>query len=149
MNKLEKMATVDAQRAAAADMFYGDGAGTRRKLLKAELDPKRDIPGYVEAFTKAYDSLDMNKFAQQAIKERKAIDRAAKAGQNFRALKNGNVNGLTTGVFVVVGGVWLAHQTGYDKKIEAEAKKLYKKARIEVKVQKARMQGRNVEKIFG
>lgn len=136
MNKIEKMALTDAQRAAAADMFYGEGAGTRRKLLNAELAPKMKMPGYFEAFESAYNKLDMNKFAEQAVKERKKIDRAAKTSQNLRALKNGNINGLTTGVFVVAGGVWLAHQTGYDKKAEAEMKKLWARAKQTWKVRK-------------
>lgn len=37
----------DAKRYADAKMYYGKGAGTRRKLLKAEIDKKRStIEGY-------------------------------------------------------------------------------------------------------
>ena len=149
MNKIEKMAQQDAERWAAAEMFYGDGAGTRRKLLNAEVQDKYlQIPGYIEAFNKAYESLDMTKFAKAAVKERQRIDRAAKAGKNLRALKSGNIRGLSTGLYIIVGGAYVAHVTGYDKKIEAEAKKLYKKAKTEIKYRKAKMQGKNVEKIF-
>jgi hypothetical protein len=99
---LEAMAADDAKRWAAAEMFYGEGAGTRRKLLNAELGERFDDPVYNELFNNAYDKLDLNKFAQQAIKERKSIDRAAKAGRNFRAIKSGNLGNLSTGVFVVL-----------------------------------------------
>lgn len=148
MKKLEKLAQVDAQRWAAAEMFYGEGAGTRRKLLDAELSTKLVDGDYENAFYNAYEALDKTKFAEMAIKERKNLDRAAKAGKNFRALKNGNINGLSSGIFIVVGAAYLAHTTGYDKKIEAEAKKWYGKARVEVKYRKARFQGRNVTKII-
>lgn len=137
--KIEKMAQQDAEKWAAAEMFYGEGAGTRRKLVGAELEARfAKIPGYAEAYDAAYAKLDMNKFAQAAIKERKAIDRAAKAGQNFRAIKNGNLNNLSTGVFLVVGLGWAAHVTGYDKKALIAAKKKY--AEIEKRVHDRRIQ---------
>lgn len=150
MNKIQKMAEADAKRWAAAEMFYGEGAGTRRKLLNAEIETKLveyADTDYADLFNLAYEHLDMDKFAKAAIKERQHLDRMAKAGKNLRALKSGNLNNLSTGVFVVVGAAYLAHATGYDKKIQAEAKKLYKKAKVEYKFRKARMQGRNVERI--
>lgn len=38
-----KLASKDAKRFAEAKMFYGKTAGTKRKLLKAELDKRRKI----------------------------------------------------------------------------------------------------------
>lgn len=146
---IDAMAAKDAERWAHAEMFYGEGAGTQRKLLNAELTPKYSMPGYYEAFSAAYDGLDLGKIAEQAIEKREKLDRASKVGQNFRAIKNGNIRGLSTGVYVLVGAAIIAHKTGYDKKIEAEAKKLYKKAKVEYKFRKARREGRNVEKIDG
>lgn len=148
MNKIEKMAAVDARRWALAEMFYGEGAGTARKLLNAELETKYDrMPGYREAFDSAYNHLDMGKIAGMAIKQRKNADRALKTGKNLRALKNGNLRGLSTGVYVAVGVVYVAHVTGYDKVVAEEAKKAYRKTRREVKYRYARYQGRNVTKI--
>jgi hypothetical protein len=123
MNKIEKMASKDAERYLAAEMFYGEGAGVRRRHMDAEVFQKQTDPLYYDAFMKAYESLDLDKFAKAAIKERAKIDRLAKAGKNMRALKSGNINGLSTGIFVVVGVAYVAHQTGYDKKVEAEMKK--------------------------
>lgn len=146
--KLEKEAAKDAEKWMAAEMFYGEGAGTRRKLTWAEIQGKgMDDDGYIEAFEAAYAKLDMTKFAEMAVKERKSIDRAAKAGRNFRAIKSGNLNNLSTGVFLVVGTAFVLHQTGYDKVLEAKAKDLYKKAKVEVKFRRMRAQGRNVERI--
>lgn len=151
MNKsrLDKIAQQDAERWAAAAMFYGEGAGTRRKLLTAEIDEKAwNTDGYIESFHQAYNALDMDKFAKAAVRERQAIDRAAKASKNFRAIRTGNYQGLSTGVFVAVGTAYVLHVTGYDKVLLAEGKKAYKKAKVEVIFRKKKWQGRNVEKIF-
>lgn len=149
-NTIVKEAAKDAERWAAAEMFFGEGAGTRRKLLEPEIARKVErMSGYHEAFEAAYDNLDMTKFAEQAIKERKKIDSMAKANKNFRALKSGNLRGLSNGVFIVAGVAYVAHTTGYDKVAMAEGKKLYKKAKAELKFRKARFEGRNVEKIDG
>lgn len=150
MNKIEKMAVQDAERWMAAEMAYGEGSGTRRKLLNAEIQGKlisHADTDYADLFNLTYEGLDLNKYAQLAIKERKALDRAAKASKNFRALKSGKLNNLSTGVFLFVGFAYMAHTTGADKVIEAHAKSLYRKAKIEIQFRKARMQGRNVEKI--
>lgn len=148
--KFEKMAQQDAHDWARAEMFFGDGAGVRRRHLEAQISEKmNDIPNYKEWFDFAYSRQNMAEHAIAAAKERQNIDRLAKADKNFRALKSGNLHNLSSGVFVVVGVAYLAHATGVDKQIKAEAKKLYKKAKTELKFRKARMEGRNVEKIFG
>lgn len=135
--KIEKMAQLDAERWAAAEMMYGEGAGTARKLMNAELQSKfMDHPEYEPLFMQAYGRLDMNQFAKAAIKQRKALDRAAKAGQNFRALKSGNHANLSTGVFVVVGVAVVAHKTGYDKVITDKIKKVWQEKQMEQKLKK-------------
>jgi hypothetical protein len=137
--KIEKLAAKDAESWLAAEMAYGEGAGTRRKLVSADIEGKQwSMPGYFEAFQAAYEQLDKTKFAKEAIKERKHLDRVGYASKNFRALKAGKIQNLSTGVYVIVGGAYLAHVTGYDKKIEAEAKRLIKKAKDEIEVRKAR-----------
>ena len=66
----------DAKRYANAKMFYGEGAGTQRKLLKAELDrKKKNIPGYEKAFNSAVSNANYSKAANRAIAKRKRIDR--------------------------------------------------------------------------
>lgn len=137
IKNLEKMASKDAHEWARAEMFFGEGAGVRRRHLQAEILEKMDqFPGYEALYQKHYAAQDMIKHAEKALAERKNIDRAAKAGKNLRAIKNGNINGLSTGVFIVVGGVYLAHVTGYDKVLEAEVKKGWKWAKDEIEVRK-------------
>lgn len=139
MNKLEKQAAQDAVAWISAEMAYGEGAGTRRKLVMQPIQQKLMTDEvYANAFNAAYDKVDLTKYAELAIKERKAMDRAAKASQNFRALKNGNMNNLTTGLFVVVGVGIVLHKTGYDKVLEKEAKVQWAKAKTEYRVWQAR-----------
>lgn len=127
---LDKIAKKDAENWARAEMFFGEGAGIRRKHLQADIDTKTaTIPGYLERFGAYYEKQDMAEHAIQAAKERKKIDAGIKASKNLRALKSGNVRNLSTGVFVVVAGYVLARETGMDKHIEREAKKLWLQAK--------------------
>lgn len=129
-------------------MFFGEGAGTRRKLLNVQIEDKMiRVPGYMEAFNRYYDQQDMLKHAEGAIKERKRLDAMRKANQNYRALRSGNMKNVTTGLAIVLGAAYVAQQTGYDKVIEQKVKDFYKQAKVEFKFQKSRLQGRNVEKI--
>ena len=72
-----RLAKKDAKRYADAKMFYGKTAGTRRKLLKAELDKKKSqIPGYEDAFNEYVKNVDYAKSAKKAVAERKTRDAA-------------------------------------------------------------------------
>lgn len=134
---INKIAANDASNWARADMFFGEGAGTRRKLLHAEINHKVvSIPGYLEAYDKAYGKQDMAKHAIKAAKERRHIDRSEKLGKNAKALLRGDRRGMSTGVLVLVGIGYVAHQTGYDKVALKEAKKYYKKLKTEIAVRK-------------
>ena len=146
---VDKLAKADAHEWALAQMFYGEGAGVRRHLIGSTVDYNMaTIPGYLEKFHTYVDAIDQTKMAEKAIAERKRIDRGLKIGKNLRALKSGNLNNLSTGVFVVVGAAYLAHATGYDEKIKAQAKKQYKKAKTEIRYRQLRHQGKNVSKII-
>jgi hypothetical protein len=73
--KTVKLANKDAKRYADAKMFYGKTAGTKRKLLKAELDKKKKtIDGYEDAFNKAVENVDYSKSARKAVRTRKTTD---------------------------------------------------------------------------
>jgi hypothetical protein len=70
-----RIANKDAKRYADAKMFYGKTAGTKRKLLNAELDKKKkSIDGYEEEFNKAVADADYAKSAKKAVRTRKAAD---------------------------------------------------------------------------
>jgi hypothetical protein len=147
---LEKMAAQDAYDYGFAQMFFGDGAGVMRRHLDAKVgDRIRDIPGYEMAFEVAHGKLNQTELAEKALAHRKALDRTAKVSQNMRAFKSGKFQNLTTGVaLVVVLGV-AAHTTGLDVIAYEESKRLYRKAKTEIKFRRARAKGLNVEKLYG
>ena len=147
MSKLDKIASQDAYDYGLALMFFGEGAGTRRKLITAAIDQKvQDIPGYAEKFNEAFSKLNQLEVAEKALAERKRLDRAAKAGKNLRALRLGKPQNLSSDLAAIFLIGYVAHMYGWDKKAAAESKKLWQKAKTEVKFQKARREGRNVEK---
>jgi len=132
MKQLEKMATKDALRWAQAEMAFGEGAGTARKLLNAEINQKYfKIPGYAQVFDDTYDMLDMADIAAKALKDHKKLVRMKHVEKNTRALLRGNPRGMSTGLAVAFTVGVVLHQTGYDKvlyrKAEVEYKKLNRK----------------------
>jgi hypothetical protein len=75
-NRVNRMASKDAQEHARAKLFFGEGAGTRRKLINARVDHNRKfVPGYGKAFDAHLSSQDLSKHSIKAVKERHSIDR--------------------------------------------------------------------------
>lgn len=127
---VSKIAKKDAFDWARAEMFFGAGAGTRRKLLNAAIEDKvAKIPGYVELFEEYYSKQNFADHAIAAAKERKRIDRMVSIKRNGKGLLTGNRRQMTTAVVtgVVVWGLLV--ETGYDKPIKENVKKTYKKAK--------------------
>jgi hypothetical protein len=134
VKNVDKLAAVDAFNWARAEMFFGEGAGTRRKLLNAAIAQKAtSIPGYEEAFERAYAAQDMAKHAIKAAQERQHIDRSNAIGKNVKGILRGDRRSMSTGVLVLVGVAYILHQTGYDKVLYAEGQKYYRKLKAEYK----------------
>lgn len=129
-----KDAAKDAAEFAAAQMSYGEGAGTRRKLIESAVNYKAArIPGYSQAFDAAYAKQDLMKHIKNAKRHRTISDVGALTSKNVRALARGDRHSLSTPVLVSVLLVGVAIQTGYDKKIYAYAKDKSSKARAWLK----------------
>lgn len=75
-----RAAKKDAQEFARAKLFFGEGAGTRRKLIKntVEAKSKRD-PSYKKAFDQHLGNQDLSQHASKAKAERGRIDKAKTA----------------------------------------------------------------------
>lgn len=86
--KLNKQAAQDADKYLSAKMAYGEGSGTRRKLVKAELEEKMKNPEYEKAFQEALARLDTEEYAKKAVVERNQKDAAAKAKKATKAAMN-------------------------------------------------------------
>lgn len=74
--RTDREAKKDAQEAARAKMYYGKGAGTRRKLINKSVEDKRSKDSaYGKAFDRHYSNQSMSDHATGARKERSKTDR--------------------------------------------------------------------------
>lgn len=74
-----RAAKKDAQEFARAKLFYGQGAGTRRKLIKATVEAKsKKDPTYKKAFDHHLAKQDLSKHSTGAQRERSRKDKTEK-----------------------------------------------------------------------
>lgn len=86
---VRRKAKKDAKEYTKAKSFYGEGAGTRRKLIKQKVEyNSKHIPGYNEAFDHYVKNTDMSKRASQAVRERKVKNAKNSAGKAVRGVGN-------------------------------------------------------------
>jgi hypothetical protein len=84
---VERHAKKDAEEFARAKAFFGDGAGTRRKLIKQTVESKtKNMPGYKEAFDRHLANQDQAKHVSKAISERKRKDTVSVNKKRFGAV---------------------------------------------------------------
>ena len=104
---LEKMAAKDAQRMSDANAAYGEGAGTRRKLINKELSEKLKNPDYAKAYEEAQKNVDVAKSLKRAerlhrnsgtfVRGRDLADRGYTHAQNALKTAAGmGISALTT-----------------------------------------------------
>jgi hypothetical protein len=87
--RTSREARKDADEFAKAKMFFGEGAGTRRKLIKATVEAKsKKDPAYAKAFDQHLNSQDLGKRASQARGERKRKDVVKGTAKTARGVKN-------------------------------------------------------------
>ena len=126
-HKTIRNAKKDAHEFARAKMFYGEGAGTRRKLIKAKVNERSKDKLYKEEFDKAFASQNMGNHADKARVERITKDAAKTVKtttKGFMNLTMGNavrVSSTAAGVYAV------AKMTGMDKKIVDFSKEAIRK----------------------
>lgn len=74
--KTDREARKDAEEFARAKLFFGQGAGNRRKLIKATVEAKKKKdPVYAKAFDSHLSNQDLSEHASKARKERSSTDR--------------------------------------------------------------------------
>lgn len=128
--KTNREASKDAQEFARAKMFYGQGAGTRRKLIKAkvEANSKRD-PMYKKAFDHHMAKQDLGKHAAKARGERRRKDVTASTAKTARGVNRslrGDVGNVTITSAILAGGVIGAKRAGVDTILKDAAVTKYK-----------------------
>lgn len=130
MTNITKEATRDAREFARAQMYYGEGAGIRRKLIQASVATKveRD-PGYNEAFSKALAEQDMSEHAAAARKERRRKDFTHAINQNVANAATGKYTGVNATLILAGIAVYAARKTGYDQVVITKARTKYRNFR--------------------
>lgn len=118
--KTNHVARKDAVEFARAKMFYGDGAGTRRKLIKAKVESQSKVnPDYKKAFDHHLAQQNLGEHADKARSERKRKNAKASVGKTARGI-NRAVNGPfghTVAVSAILAGAGYAKAHGLDKKV--------------------------------
>ena len=105
----------DAKEFARAKMYYGEGAGTRRKLIKATVAEKSKSGVYAEEFEKSLGSQNMADHAKKAKRERGINDVRNAAGKTGRGVVNiiaGNPQRASASVLAAYGALRV---TGLDE----------------------------------
>lgn len=77
VRKARRVAEKDAKEYARAKMYYGEGAGNRRKLIRAKVEERSKNENYKKAFDEALEQQDMADHATKAKVER-TVNTAAK-----------------------------------------------------------------------
>jgi len=116
-SKTDREARKDAQEHARAQMFYGEGAGTRRKLIKATVEAKsKKDPSYKSAFDHHISNQDMSTHAQKARTERSLTDkkRSVKRGTKYVARRVTGEMGSAAAftALAIAGGAFLNSPKG-------------------------------------
>ena len=114
---IKRYAKQDAKEYANAKMFYGEGAGNRRKLINATIKQRSKQVAYKEEFERQLAEQDMAKAASRAKTERKVKDTKKAVGKASRSAINistGNIGRASASAAAVYT---IAHATGVDKRI--------------------------------
>ncbi len=128
-----RTAKKDAKEFARAKQFFGEGAGTRRKLIKATVEGRsKNDPSYKKAFDHHLDRQDTSVHASKAKAERKRKNVTNSTRRGIRGTSHilrGNSQYASAATAIVVGGALYAHKAGIDKVILDLGKKAYSKAK--------------------
>lgn len=122
-----RAAKKDAEEFTRAKLYYGEGAGTRRKLIKAKVEAKSKAdPLYKKAFDTHVEATDLGKRANQAQGQRKRKDAVNSTKKTVRGIKNvinGNSRSASVASLLLVGGAMYAHKHGIDQVVLKSASK--------------------------
>lgn len=105
---VRRRARRDAKEFTQAKMYYGEGAGNRRKLIKATVKARSKDPFYKSEFDKAVAKTDMAKRASQARRQRGRKNARNSAGKTVRGIGN-----IATGNLSRAGGALALGYLGY------------------------------------
>ena len=113
---IDRQAQKDAKEFSRAKMFYGEGAGTRRKLINKSVEARKSHDSsYAKAFDRHLSKQDLSKHASKAVSERSRKDKTKAVKQTAGALarsKTGEMGTKAAFVALAVGeAAFLKSQT--------------------------------------
>lgn len=140
--KTDREAAKDATEFTKAKMFYGESAGTRRKLIKAKVEAKaKKDPNYKKAFDAHVERTDMGKRAEQARSQRARKDVSNSARKTARGVGHvirGNSQYASLAAVALVGAGTYAYKNGGDQLLRQYGGKVVSTIQNEIKIQRAR-----------
>ncbi len=114
----ESQARRDANEHTKAQLFYGEGAGNRRKLIKAKVAERSKNPAYKKAFDAAKADQNLARRASQATRTRRRKDVKKSIGKNARGVHRsltGGFGSVGLTAAAIAAGATYVHSTGADK----------------------------------
>lgn len=127
--RTERDAGKDAKEFARAKMYYGEGAGVRRRLINGTVQSKSKDAAYKESFERQLNGQDMAKRASEARGKRKRTDTVKGAQKTTRGVVNvlkGNMRNASAASIVLLGAAGAAHNAGVDKALLEYGKRTIK-----------------------
>ena len=129
---VRRKAKKDAKEYARAKMYYGEGAGNRRKLIKATVDQRSKDPSYKKAFDEALSRQDMSKHASAAKRERKVANAKIGTANMGRGLINAATGNIGRASASAAALYLVGRYTGVNKIIAEHAKQRLKNVMSDV-----------------
>ena len=117
-HRARSQAISDANEHVKAKLFYGEGAGTRRKLIKAKVETRSKNPIYKKAFDEHVAKQNLEKRAAQATRLRRRKDTTAFVGKTTRGVHRsltGGFGSVTVTAATIAAGAAYLHSSGADK----------------------------------
>lgn len=134
-----RAAKKDAKEFTRAKMYYGEGAGNRRKLIKAKVTERSKDPSYKKAFDHHVANTNWEKRSKEARSKRARANAAKGAGKAARGAKNvalGNYRNVGVGILATAVAFKGAQALGVvpsnsviKDRAHAAGKKVYDKVR--------------------
>lgn len=119
---VRRKARKDAKEYARAKMYYGEGAGNRRKLIKATVKERSKDPAYKKEFERQIKKQDMAKHASAAKRERKVNNVKKSTAKTARGLVNAATGNIGRASATAAAIYLVASYTGADKVVAQYAK---------------------------
>lgn len=117
-----KSAKKDAKEFAEAKMYYGEGAGIRRRRIKQIVEQKSKDADYKKAFDYYYNNIDMAKTAAKTKRVRKTKDAVKNTTETTLGIANMYLGNVAKASAAAAIAYYAMHQSGIDKVIMDYAK---------------------------